>query len=472
MSVSLRDEVRGAVLGDQRLTKRLVKVIESLGAKPNMSVPAATCGRAEMEAAYRFFDNDKVSPERILRPHIEATRERVSQTDVALLVQDTTDLDLTRPKQQVRGAGPLEYHTRLGAFFHPMVAFTEHGLPLGIVWQKSWTRSKIKKMTVNEKGRWIRETPIEGKETYRWIEGLRAAREVADTCPQTTCVCIADSDADVYELFCEPRGTSRGEVHLLVRACKKRITVDTEMTWFEAARATKCLYQCSVNVSARIAKLSTEKRKRHETREARLAELEVRATTVTVRHPYRPGRHRNLSDITLNVVLAEEPNPPNGATPIQWLLATTLPIDEVQQVRQIVAYYAIRWQIEIFFRTLKSGCRIEERQLETVERMLNCLVVYAIIAWKVMYLSRLGSECPELSCELIFEPSEWKSVWMTVRKADPPSTPPPLNEMIRMIASLGGYVLRESTRPGTQTLWFGLQRVYDLSTAWQIFGPD
>ncbi|QEG35970.1 IS4 family transposase [Bythopirellula goksoeyrii] len=472
MSVSLRDEVRGAKLGDHRLTIRLGKVIESLGAKPNMSVPAATHGRAEMEAAYRFFDNDKVSPERILKPHIEATRERVSQAEVALLVQDTTDLDLTRPKQQVRGAGPLEYHTRLGAFFHPLVAFNEHGLPLGIAWQKCWTRSKIKKMTTNEKGRWVRKTPIEEKETYRWIEGLRAAREVADTCPQTICVCIADSEADVYELYCEPRTTSSGEVHLLVRACKKRITVDTEVTWLEAARATKCLYQCSVNVSGRTTKRPTNKRKRHESREARLAELEVRATTVTVRPPYRAGRNRKLSDVTLNLVLAEESNPPNGVAPIQWLLATTLPIEEVQQVRQIIAYYCIRWQIEIYFRTLKSGCRIEDRQLETLERILNCLAVYAIIAWKVMYLSRLGSECPELSCELIFEPSEWKSVWMTIRKANPPSTPPPLNEMIRMIASLGGYVIRQSTRPGTQTLWFGLQRVYDLSTAWQTFGPD
>ncbi len=91
MSVSLKDEVRGAALGDQRLTKRLGKVIEELGAKPTMSVPAATRGRAEMEAAYRFFDNDKVSPEKILQPHIEATRERISQAEIVLLVQDTTE---------------------------------------------------------------------------------------------------------------------------------------------------------------------------------------------------------------------------------------------------------------------------------------------------------------------------------------------------------------------------------------------
>ena len=171
-------------------------------------------------------------------------------------------------------------------------------------------------------------------------------------------------------------------------------------------------------------------------------------------------------------MLAEEPNPPEGATPIQWLLVTTLPIDDVEQVQQIVSNYSIRWQIEIYFKTLKSGCRIEERQFETLDRILNCLAVYSIIAWKVMYLTRLGRECPDLSCELSFDESEWKSVYMTVRQQDPPSDPPSLNEMIRMIASLGGYVIRRSTQPGTQTLWFGLQRVHDLSTAWETFGPD
>jgi len=471
MSVSLKDEVRGAAFGDQRLTKRLGTVIEELGAKPNMSVPAATRGRAEMEAAYRFFDNEKVSPEKILQPHIEATWERISQAEVALLVQDTTDLDLTRPNQQVRGAGPLEYDTRRGVFFHPLLAFNSHGLPLGVAWQKSWARNKIKKKrTKNQRDRWHRKTPIEGKESFRWIEGMRAACEVAAACPQTTCVCIADSDADVYELFCESRSTSRGDVHFLVRACQNRITCAPHANLLDATRAAPCLFQFSVNVSARTARLVTETRKRQATRGARIAEVEVRATTVTVRPPYRQGC--KLPEVTLNVVLAEEPNPPDGATPIQWLLVTTLPIDDADQVQQIVSYYSIRWQIEIYFRTLKSGCRIEDRQFETLKRILNCLAVYSIIAWKVMYLSRLGRECPDLDCELIFEPSEWKSVYMTVRQEEPPSNPPSLNEMVRMIASLGGYVIRRSTQPGTQTLWFGLQRVHDLSTAWETFGPD
>ena len=321
MSVSLKDEVRGAALGDERLTKRLGKVIEELGAKPTMSVPAATFGRAEMEAPYRFFDNDKVSSKTILQPHIEATRERISQAEVVLLVQDTTDIDLTRPNQQVKGAGPLEYDTRRGAFFHPLLAFNRHGLPLGVAWQKSWTRNKIKKKrTKKERDDWYRKTPIEGKESFRWLEGMRAARDVAEACPRTTCVCIADSDADVYELFCEPRSTSRGEVHYLVRACQNRITCDPHANLLDAMRGIPCLFQCSVNVRARTAKLATETRKRQETRGARIAELEGGATTVTVRPSYRQGR--KLPEVTLNVVLAEESNPPDGATPIQWLLVT------------------------------------------------------------------------------------------------------------------------------------------------------
>lgn len=133
MSVSLKDEVRNVELGDKRLNKRLARVIEELGAKPTMSVPAATFGRAEMEGAYRFFDNDKVSPEILLQPHIDATRERISQSEVVLLVQDTTDIDLTRPNQQVKGAGPLEYDTRRGAFFHPLLAFCLASVGTGIV---------------------------------------------------------------------------------------------------------------------------------------------------------------------------------------------------------------------------------------------------------------------------------------------------------------------------------------------------
>lgn len=175
MSVALMDEVRGAEFGDQRLTKWLGKIVDELGAKPTLSVPAATQGRAEMEAAYRFFSNPKVTPEKILQPHLAATRERISQAEVVLRVQDTTELDLSRPQQQVQGAGPIECDTRRGAVLHPLVAFDASGLALGVARQKSWARDQIETtLTTKGKKRQRRKTPIADKESIRWIEGLRA----------------------------------------------------------------------------------------------------------------------------------------------------------------------------------------------------------------------------------------------------------------------------------------------------------
>jgi len=471
MVISLLDEVRNAEFGDKRLNKRIGKVIDELGANPNLSIPGATKSRAEMEAAYRFFDNDKVSPEKILAPHIEATRRRISQSGLVLLVQDTTEIDLTRPEQQVKGAGPMDSEARRGAFFHPLKAFDSDGLPLGIAWHKSWAREEIEtSLTKNEKSQKRKQTPIEQKESVRWLEGLRAAREVAAACPETSCVCVADSESDIYELFSEPRDCHGGQVQLLVRACQTRATTD-QSNWLAKTRDTACLYRCTLNVSRRRAKIAADKQdKRGQSRDARLAEVEVRATTLTLRPPRRCDR--KLPEVTVNVVLVEEANPPEGCEPIQWLLVTTLPIDRPEQIKLIVQAYCIRWQIEIFFRTLKSGCRIESRQFEELRRIANCLALYSIIAWRIMYLCRLGRECPELSCEVVFEPSEWKSVYMAMKRTGPPATPPRLNEMIRMIASLGGYVIRKSTNPGPQTLWIGLQRVHDISNAWTAFGPE
>ncbi len=473
--VTLEDEVWGANLGDQRLNKRLGKIVEELGANPNLSIPAATDRRAEMEAAYRFFDNDKVTPQKILQPHINATRQRISQSDRVLLVQDTTELDLTRPSQQVDGAGPMDSQARRGAFIHPMVAFDMNGIPLGTVWQETWTRESIAtSMPAAEKSRRRQQTPIEEKESLRWIEGIRAARDVAAACPNTTCVCVGDSEADIYEVFSEPRSVEKENdvatpsVHILVRACQTRNTETGN--WLDDVRATACLQYKSVSVSLRRPKIAVTKHKREQSRDARKADVEVRAATVTLCPPDRFDR--KLPSVTVNVVLVEERNPPQGCEPIQWLLVTTLPINTLEQVQEVVQSYCLRWQIEIYFRTLKSGCRIERRLFENLPRTLNCLAVYSIIAWRVMYLCRLGRECPDMNCEVVFSASEWKSVYSVVRRQPLPVKPPCLNEMIRMIATLGGFVDRPKNEPGPQTLWIGLQRLHSFSLAWDTFGPD
>ena len=180
---------------------------------------------------------------------------------------------------------------------------------------------------------------------------------------------------------------------------------------------------------------------------------------------------RQLPPVTVNVVLVREPNPPAGEAPVEWILVTTLPIDTPEQVRTIVAYYCVRWCIEVLFRTLKSGCRIERRRFEHIDRVLPCLGLYLIVAWRTLFVCRMGRSCPDMDCEALFEPSEWKAVWVAVHHQKPPKKAPRLSELVHLIASLGGYVERPQSEPGTQTLWIGLQRMYDLAWAWDSFGP-
>ena len=466
---SLSEELRGCDFGDARLNKRACKVIDALGQKPNISLPAALAGRADVEACYRLMDNENVTPDKVLQPHAEATYNRVEQEDFVLIVQDTTELDLTRPKQQVTGAGPMESEARRGAFFHPMVAFNFAGVALGIVGHQSWTRETLSTLPSSEKCEKRRKTPIEEKESFRWLQGLEAAERTALACPETTCVCVGDSEADIYELFVAHAQSTTENLQLLVRAGQKRNTTDQD-DWKDQVRATTKIGNQSVCIRAREAKVDVKPSARTASREARVAELEIRKATIQVARPVN-GSTGLPKYVTVNVVLCEETNPPAGESPICWMLVTTLPIETDEDVQRIIRSYCIRWQIEVFFRTLKTGCRIEYRRFESIDRVFNCLAFLSIVAWRLMYICHLGRECPDIDCEVIFEPSEWKSVYVTLGIEFPEKGCPTLNEMIRAVARLGGFMDRPKNHPGTQTLWVGLQRCYDLSNAWNAFGP-
>ena len=168
-----------------------------------------------------------------------------------------------------------------------------------------------------------------------------------------------------------------------------------------------------------------------------------------------------------------EVQPPADEPAVEWLLVSTLPIDTVEQVRQVVEYYCVRWLIEVLFRVYKSGCRVEERRFAQMDRLLACAAVYLIVAWRTLLVYRLGRSAPDVDCEALFEPAEWKSVWMAVHQRTPPKKAPKLSVVLVLIAQLGGYVNRpRSDPPGPQTIWLGLQRMYDFAQAWNLFGPE
>jgi len=463
------EEVAEADFGDKRLDVRVVTLLSALGSRPNLSIPAACKGRAEMKAAYAFFDNNKVTFEKVIQPHIERTKERMVQQQVVLLVQDTSEVDLTRPDQEVKGAGELD-GARRGFLLHEMHAFTTDGIPLGTAWAQVLNRTEgVWHASTEQKQRKRKETPIEEKESLRWLTGLREARQLAQQMPEVQIVCVADSEADIYEVFAESRGER--PVHWLIRACQDRALQRGEAARHlrERVLATVVLYEVELAVRGREAKTAAEDRARRQDRKSRQAQVQVRAARVELRPPYRPDRQ--LPPVSVNVVLVSEPNPPPGETPIEWILVTTLAIDTLELVRTVVEYYCVRWNIEILFRTLKSGCRVERRRFEHIDRVLPCVGLYLIVAWRTLFVCRLSRSCPDLDCEAIFEPSEWKAVWVAVHRLKPPKKVPRLSEMVHLIASLGGYVERPKSEPGTQTLWIGLQRTYDLAWAWDTFGP-
>jgi hypothetical protein len=469
-------EMKTADLNDKRLNHRLQRLLSDLGACPMASIPAACGGYRETAAAYRFFDNEKVGFDNVLQPHIEATRTRIAAQPVAILVPDTTEIDLTRPAQQVDGAGLLDGNSRYGAFLHAMHAFTPDGTPLGTVAASYWTRAEDKPPASSQTRAQRAATPIEEKESYRWLRSLRQAQAEADHCPETQIVFAADSEADIYEVIAagteEPRS-----IDWIVRACQDRALEDNAAETAAAPEhlraavaATPVRYEQTISVRGREPKVASDQRSRRQPRQSRTAVVEVRAAQVTLRAPWR--QDRKMPDVTVNAVLITEVAPPDGDEPVEWLLITSLPIDTDEHVKLIVRYYCVRWMIEIFFRTLKSGCRVEKRRFENIDRVLPCLAVYLIVTWRTLYVCRLGRSCPEMSCEAVFDPSEWQPVYQIVRQQPPPKQPPSLQEMVRMVAQLGGYVNRKrKDEPGPQTVWLGLQRLHDIALCWKTFGP-
>ena len=380
------DELATADIGDERLDRRFRIILDSMSQKPSLKFPAGCNGRAETEAAYRFLDNDKVGKDQVLLPHRTATLERIRAEKVVLIPQDTTELDMTRPRELMTGAGPLNDESRVGFHNHVLLAFSTEGVPLGGIAAETWARDFDGfDKDADQKRAERRAKSIEDKESHRWLVGYRETCRVAQEAPETLVVCLSDSEGDIYECIIEgQKETGDRKAEWIIRACQDRgLIVDKGAdancpTRLRAQVAsTPILGHLTVDVRGREPK-SKDDRKRKQARAARSAELTIQAVRVTLRGPDRPGG--KLPNVEVNCVLVTEPNPPEGAEPIEWLLLTSLPIDTIEQVLTVVNFYCGRWHIEIYFRILKSGCKVEESQLEKAERFVPYLALCMIVA--------------------------------------------------------------------------------------------
>jgi hypothetical protein len=466
---------RNSKSGNVRLKRRFKRVLDTMSRKPSLKFPAGCNGRAEVKAAYRFVDNEHVTFQSILNPHHDATIERIREQTVALIPQDTTELDVTRPNEVMVGAGPLNDSSRVGFYDHASLVFTPERLPLGVVDAKVWARDFAEfDKDADQKRAERKAKPIEDKESIRWIEGYRAACQVAHEASSTLVVSMADSEGDIYEYLLEAQPVEGvRKASFIIRACQNRAlaTADDDGSpeslryLREQVASTPVLAQRTLEVRRREP-TSHDDRKRKQPREPRTAVVVIRAARVMLRGPARKGG--KLPDLEVNVVLVSELDPPADVEPIEWILLTDLPIETVEDVLQVIDYYMCRWQIEIYFRILKSGCKVEESQLEKAERFEPYLALCMIVAWRVMYVMMLGRECPDLPCDVALDDDEWKAVYATVQKKPPPSQPPSMKTMVGLIASLGGWLGRKCDgEPGPKAMWVGMQRMTDLALGWR-----
>lgn len=442
-------------LGDARLQRRLWTVARDFFARPGASLPQACGSRAKTKAAYRLFAHPTMQLDPVLASHYTATHARLVTQAVVLAVQDTTTLNYSaHPATEELGPITNRAEGWLGLHLHSTIAYDPHGTALGLLQAQCWARDP----QAYGKKHHRHQLPLEAKESIKWLRGYEAACAAAQACPQTTVVSVGDREADVYELFLAATqagaaGQRRAEV--LVRAMRERTLVEHQQRVWQWLPQQAIAGQVDLHVPARPG------------RKARVAHLAVRFAAVELEPP---TNKRKLARVKVWAVLAQEVGSGPGVEPICWQLLTTLPVANFAGAVEKLRWYAQRFQIEVFHRTLKSGCRMETRQLRHAARLEACLAVDLVVAWRLVHLTKLGRQAPELPCTACMDEVQWRVLVAAarpdLRKAP---TPPTLQEAVRLVAGLGGCLGRKHDgQPGVQCLWRGWQRLEDMVVGWQL----
>jgi len=448
------EEFGRAQLGHERLRKRLLRIARDFYARPQAQIPQACQSRAASKAAYRFFQHPETTMDAILEPHIEATQQRIGKEKVVLAVQDTTSLNYST-HLATEDLGPIGSTAdgAVGLIVHDTLAFSLEGTPLGLIDVQCWARNGEAFGKKHQR----KQRPIEQKESRKWLQSYRRTAEIQQHCPETMLVSVGDREADIYELFQLALENPSGP-KLLVRAEQNRLLADGQgHLWSLVEQQPR----------AGIQELHVPRRS---SRPGRQAQMEVRFAKVTLKPPKGKAAYGSL---TLWAVLAQEIDASPTVEPLRWMLLTTCSVDTFSQAIEKLNWYTKRWGIEVFHRTLKSGCKIEERQLGSAIRIEACLAIDLVVAWRVYHLTKLGREVPDVPCTVFFEEAEWFALTAFLTKNPiPPAQPPSLRTALRMVASLGGFLGRKGDgEPGTKSLWLGLQRLDDITATAKIFLP-
>ena len=397
-------EFGGAKLGDKRLSRRLVEIGADKAEKPGRAYSGVAKGDwPKVKAYYRLIDkpdDSAVTMANILLPHREQTIRRMKAEKTVLCVQDGSDLNYSS-LDQCEGLGVIGTNQTGaksgGLHLHSTLAVTTEGLPLGAL-RAECTAPKPKS---KEDKRPVSAIPIEEKKTFCWIEGVHDCMGLKAQMPHTSIINVMDREADFFEMFDDQRRNS-SSVDLLVRAKHDRRTTG-EHKLFETARQSPIQTRLKIKIPRQSARPKKSKQKARPKRPTRTAEVSVRYIQVELNPP---PYYKDKDPIVIWVIHVNEDSPPVGTEPLEWFLLTTIDIKSVDDAVNCVEWYCLRWRIEDWHRVLKSGCGVEDMAHKTAERLKRALTINLVIAWRIMLMTLLGRETPELPPEVLFSDLE------------------------------------------------------------------
>jgi Transposase DNA-binding/Transposase DDE domain len=449
---ALSTEFGDADLGDDRLNRRLGLLADQVAERPAESFPKAL-DDAALEAAYRFFGNDQVTPEAILAPHFRQSVRRAAELPRIIVAHDTTQFEFGGQTKR-EGLGHLIRPAAQGFFGHFSIAVTADGRrrPLGVLALE--TVFRLKKAIGHRN--WTREQSL--GESARWLRGVEAVEEQLGS--RVEAVHVMDREGDQYALLAAL--TEAGRPFVIRSFQDRRLAGDDGARLRAAARAAKVTLRRDVPLSPRP-HIKGPKGQRHPARRHRIARLSFAATTVELKRT-SDARRSQSETLQLNIIHVFERRPPPGEPPVEWFLLTNLPIESDQAIAFAVDCYRARWTIEEFFKALKTGCQFERRQLESAHSLLNALAIFAPVAWRLLLLRHLARSDKEAPATSALTPKQLE-VLRAVAKKPLPKRPTARDAMLA-VASLGGH-LKSNGDPGWLVLGRGMHDLLLLELGWR-----
>ncbi|GAC1353147.1 MAG: IS4 family transposase [Polyangiales bacterium] len=460
-------EIAGVSLGDERLEKRLSTFMKGFASAPWLSIPEVSGSRAASEAMYRFMGNEQVKPELLREGHVRNTVARAANEGVVLAISDTTHFEFGGDSERV-GLGKIAVEKSQGFFAHATIIVSADGArrPLGLAAIHTWVRPELKRRKRKGGGRLSGDqlSRLDDRESSRWgAQVIETNKRFEGT---TEVIHVMDREGDFFTLLGQLVGDQN---RFVIRASHDRVARVVECEGGEGGEKMRVISKRAEGVAMRTVSISSRKAKpqpgrRFKAREQREVKLAFGAERIELRCPsYLKSQY--AAWIAVNLVRVWELDPPQDVEPVEWLLYTSEPIETPEQVATIVDHYRARWLIEEYFKALKQGCRMEERQLESYAALQRFLAICLPTAWQLLVMRELERATPDAPASAVV--SELQLEVLRECSSAKLSDKPPVREVVIAVAMLAGYLPRKNRRPGWLLLGRGLDRLLTLEQGWR-----